>query len=123
MGAEVHKENLMGDTDDEDDSGGSLSLNLPVSKQGLMLLGAIVVAAVVAWEFLRGNDDTEDTDSDRGAEVTDTNLGFEEELARLDERVREDEVDEGTDEPQSFEEEQEAAVNEMMEDKPEYGGE
>jgi len=121
MGAEVHKEDLMGDTDDEDDSGGSLSLNLPVSKQGLMLLSAIVVAAVVAWKFLRGNDDTEDTDTDRGAEVTDTNLDFEEELARLDERVREDEVDEGTDEPQSFEEEQEAAVNEMMEDKPEYG--
>lgn len=122
-GADVHKADLK--EEDVSEDSGSLSVGLPVSKKHLLVVGAVIIAAAVTWKLFRGDDgnvqETESVDDIKGE-----TLG--EELSNLDETLGDTDVSDGEEdavdigEADSFEEKQEMVVDEMMEEKPEYGG-
>lgn len=110
-----------GEAASETDDG---SLSVLPSKRKLLLGAAAVVAAFVAYKLVMSG--SKGNGADDGDEIEVESGSLEERLHDLDDKLDEEEGDEDTEdvdlETDSFEEQQQTAVEELAEDKPDYGG-
>jgi hypothetical protein len=122
MSADVHKEELKGEEPNEE--GGSTLSVLP-SRRKLLLGGAIVVVALVAYRLLSGSNDEGAAEDEGSTEIDIDGGSLSGRLSDLDEDISnsdESDVEVSEGEDKSFEEKQQAATEELHEDTPEYGG-
>ena len=120
MSAEEHKEQITGEVSAEEEGNDGV-LSVVPSKRKLLLGGAIVVVAVVAYKVLSDGDGEDGETEDEGTEIEVESGSLEERLKSLDDN--EVDVDDGGGgEERSFEETQKEAADAIHEDTPEFEG-